>query len=126
LSEQTPYTAAVAAGLARAKESAALDVQMAQREAFGQIEQVDDGFYGYQRVANGGACEFCSAVAGAYVKSAAAMALHNNCGCSLEPLVEPHSRAVTLPSGVAVNEHGELGAVIGSADHDFTSAADLG
>lgn len=120
-----PYEAAVAAGMARATGTVAMDVQMAMRGTAGAIEQADDGVYGYQRVADGDACEFCSAIDGAYVKSADAFPLHNNCGCGLEPLTEPHPRATRLPSGVAVHQHGELGAVLGSSEHSFTSQSDI-
>ena len=111
--------------LARATSTAAMDVQLAARATFGAVQEADDGVYGYQRVADGDACEFCQAVDGAYVKSGDAMALHNNCGCSLEPLTVPHPRAARLPDGVAVHEHGELGPMLGDAAHDFTSLADI-
>lgn len=124
LGNGSPYEQAVASGLARANEAARADVQLSARATFAAAQQTE-GFYGYQRVADGNACEFCSLVDGAYVKFADAMALHPGCGCSLEALTEPHPRAAKLPSGVAVHEHGELGPVLGSPDHDFTSQADL-
>lgn len=120
-----PYEQAVQTGLSRALETVRMDVQLSARATFDAVQQADDGIYGYQRVADGNACDFCLAVDGAYVKSADAMALHNGCGCSLEPLTEPHPLAATLPSGVAVHEHGELGAVLGSADHSFTGPSGL-
>lgn len=116
----TAYPDAVNAGLARATGTAAMDVQMAMRSTANAVQDVDDAIFGFQRVADPGACEFCSLVDGAYVKSADAMALHNHCGCGLEVLTSPHSLAATLPSGVAVHQHGELGPVLGSPDHDFT------
>jgi len=125
LKDGRPYEDAVAAGLARATETAAMDVQLSARATFEAAGQADDNIYGYQRVADGGACAFCQAIDGAYVKSADAMALHNNCGCSLEPLTAPHPLAARLPSGVAVNQHGELGAVLGGADHSFTGPSGL-
>jgi len=111
---------AVEAGRARAVSSAAMDPQLAMRAT---ADRLDNGF-GYRRVADGDACQFCQQVNGAYVKgNGYAMALHNHCGCSLEPLSEPHKGAVFLPDGtqvrkyaygplndkVAVHEHGELG-----------------
>lgn len=125
LADGKGFEAATAAGLARATSTAAMDVQLAARATFGAVQGADDGVYGYQRVADGGACEFCQAVDGAYVKAGDAMALHNNCGCSLEPLTAPHPRAAKLPDGVAVHEHGELGPMLGSPDHDFTSITDI-
>jgi len=121
-----PYEQALSAGLQRATETAAMDVQMSMRATSSAVQQATpEGFYGYQRVADGGACEFCQEIDGAYVKFADAMALHNNCGCGLEPLTQPHSRAAKLPNGVAVSEHGELGAVIHDPAHDFTGPSGL-
>lgn len=120
------YDDAVNAGLARATSTAAMDVQLASRSAFQAVQDADEGVYGWQRVADGGACEFCQAVDGAYLKSADASPLHPACGCSLEPLTSPHPRARYLPDGrdlkrdgFAVHQHGELGAVIGSPEHSF-------
>lgn len=136
LGNGTPYADAMAAGLARATGTAAMDVQMAMRAAADAVDAADETMFGYQRVADPGACDFCQEVDGAYVKGSDGfvMALHNNCGCGLEPLTEPHPRAVHLPDGtqvrpyqygplndkVAVHDHGELGPVLGSPDHDFT------
>lgn len=130
------YDDAFSLALNRAMGTATADVQMAMRAASDYIEGADDNIYGYTRVANADACEFCSEVDGAYVKASDgfAFALHNNCGCSLEPNTEPHRGAVTLPDGtrvrefqygalndrVAVRQHGELGPILGSPDHDFT------
>lgn len=125
LGEGRPFADAVGAGLARATATAAMDVQLSMRATAGAVQGADEAIYGYQRVADAGACEFCSAVDGAYVKSGDAMPLHNNCGCGLEPLTAPHPRAAKLPSGVAVHSHGELGAVLGSPEHDFTGPSDL-
>lgn len=116
---------AIAAGLARATSTAAMDVQLSMRGTAQAVQEADEGIYGYQRVANPGACAFCSKIDGAYVKSADAMPLHPHCGCGLEPLTSPHSRAAQLPSGVAIHKHGELGAVLSSPDHDFTSQSDI-
>jgi len=42
---------------------------------------------GFQRVADGGACEFCQTVDGAFLYSDDVMPLHNRCGCGIEPVV---------------------------------------
>lgn len=118
------FNDAVASGMARATELARFDVQAAMR-ATAQAVQDEGGFYGFQRVADGDACEFCSMLDGAYVKSADAMPMHPGCGCGLEPLTEPHRLAAKLPDGTAVHQHGELGALLGSPDHDFTGPAAL-
>lgn len=114
------YDQAIAAGLARATSTGAMDVQLAMRGTMQSVQDTDPGIFGFQRVADGGACEFCQAIDGAYVKSAAAMPLHNHCGCGLEPLTRPHPRAAALPSGVAVHEHGELGPVLTAPGDHFT------
>lgn len=125
LGSGTAYEDAVSAGLARAKEAAAMDPQLSMRATANAVQAADEGIYGYQRAADGGACAFCQEVDGAYVKSADAMALHNNCGCGLEPLTAPHPRASKLPSGVAVHEHGELGPMLIDPAHSFTGPSGL-
>lgn len=115
------FEAAVAAGLARATSTASMDVQMAMRAASNAVQAADDRIYGFQRAADPGACSYCSMLDGAYVKSADAMPMHNGCGCGLEPLTAPHPRAASLPDGVAVHEHGELGPVLGDPAHSFDS-----
>jgi hypothetical protein len=120
LSAGSVWRQAVHAGLARVQATAEMDVQLASRAMFGEVQREYDDVFGYQRVSNPGACEYCAAIDGAFVKSADAMPIHNRCGCTLEPLSEPHPRSAT-PSEVAVHEHGELGAVVTAADHDFTT-----
>jgi hypothetical protein len=119
------FQAASNKALARATGSAAMDVQLTMRATADVIERAEPGLFGFERVTDPTACEFCREVNGAYVKRASAMPLHNHCGCGLQPLTEPHPLAVELPSGVAVHEHGELGPLLGSPDHDFTSVTDL-
>lgn len=119
-----PFEDALASGLARASSTAAMDVQLSMRGAANAVNAADPEMYGFERVADGAACAFCQEVDGAFVKSGDAMALHNNCGCSLEPLTAPRSGPAGLPPGVAVHEHGELGAVLTDPAHDFTTAAE--
>ncbi len=111
--------------LARATGTSAMDVQLSMRATADAVEREDDGIFGFERAADPGACAFCQEVDGAYVKSGDAMALHNHCGCGLEPLTKPHHLAANLPSGVAVEQHGELGAVLVDPKQNFTSEADL-
>jgi ribosomal protein S18 acetylase RimI-like enzyme len=48
---------------------------------------------GFQRVADGDACAFCGEIDGAFLKSDDPMPLHNNCGCSVEPVTGDDYRA---------------------------------
>jgi hypothetical protein len=121
LGEGKPFQDAFATATARLASTAAMDMQLSMRASANAVQAADDGIYGYERAADPGACEFCSLVDGAYVKSADAMPLHNNCGCGLEPLTEPSALAVNLPSGVAVHEHGELGPVLAAPGDHFTT-----
>jgi hypothetical protein len=120
LSKTVPYEQAVLAGLARAMDIATADVQMTQRATMQAVQDAEPRIRGWQRVADANACAYCRMIDGAFVKRADVMPLHPGCGCGLEPQyvkVEP----TPVPEGVAVHEHGELGPVIGSAEHDFTS-----
>lgn len=112
------YSDAVAAGLARAQAGAAADVALAQRATMQAVQDADPGIRGWQRAADPGACEYCQAIDGAFVRRADASPLHPHCGCTLEPIFEPVAES-PLPEGVAVSRHGELGPVIGDAEHSF-------
>lgn len=120
LSKGTPWEQAVSAGGARATETAAADVQLAQRATLQAVQDADPRIRGYQRVPDAGACPFCLNIAGAFVKSADAMPLHPHCGCTLEP-VEDDVESTPTPADVAVNDHGELGLLLGDPSHDFTT-----
>lgn len=122
------YEAAVASGLARAGEMAAFDIQDAMRQSANAVQQADDSIIGYERVADADACTFCQEVDTAFIRSADAMALHNNCGCGLEPVTASARGQRIGQKGqhgkrVAVHQHGEMGAVLGSPDHNFTTEA---
>lgn len=116
----TAFADAVAAGRARAASTAEMDVQLASRGTYAAVQAADPSIRGYRRVADGGACEFCLLVDGAFVKSADAMALHNRCGCGLDPVLGEPVAATAVPEGVAVHDHGELGPVLTDPAHHFT------
>lgn len=126
LGDSRPFDDARSSAGARAAGMAAFDVQATMRETAATVQEADDGIYGYRRVADGNACDFCQALDGAYLKSADDFALHNNCGCGVEELTRPHPRAAFLPSGAsvhddfAIHEHGEMGAVLTAPDQQFT------
>lgn len=124
LGRSVPYEDAVAAGLHRSTSTAEMDVQLSHRAAYAAIQDADRTIRGYQRAADGAACTFCLTVDGAFVKSADALALHNRCGCGLEPITE-HVVATPTPEDVAVHTHGELGAVLTAPGDHFTSLSDF-
>jgi hypothetical protein len=135
LVDGVPFEEAARRGEFRAVQTAVTDIQLAMRDS-AMAAQREYGFYGYQRVADGNACEFCQAVDGAYVKGPdLVMDLHPSCGCGLEVLEQPADGAVFLPDGtrardyaygplgdkVAVHEHGELGSVLADPKHNFST-----
>jgi hypothetical protein len=120
LGNSVPWEEAANAGLARLVSTAETDVQLAMRQTASQVQQRDPAIKGWRRVANPGACTYCQMLDGAFLKSADAMPMHPDCGCGLEPLLQAEAPA-GLPSGVAVHDHGELGAVVGDPTHNFTS-----
>lgn len=126
----TLHEDAIAAGLARATGTAAMDVQMAMRATSNTVQAADDGIYGYERVADAGACQFCLEVDTAFVYSADAMALHDRCGCGLEPVTRETRGQRVGQKGqhgkrVAIRQHGELGPVLTDPAHSFTGPSDL-
>jgi hypothetical protein len=125
LGDGVPFTDAVGGALARGQASAEMDVQMAMRATANEVQTQDDNIYGYERVADAGACQFCQEVDTAFVWLADAMALHNRCGCGLEPVTfESRGQRTGLQGqhgrrNVAVRSHSELGPVLVDPAHSF-------
>jgi hypothetical protein len=119
LSKGQPWDQAVAAGLERAKKAGQADVQMAQRAVMQAIQDREPRIKGWVREPDGDACDFCMAIAGAFVKSASAAPLHPGCGCTLVP-VEYDQKPDPLPPMVAVYQHGELGPTLADPAHSHT------
>jgi hypothetical protein len=119
LADGAEFDKALASARARATSMAATDVQLTHRATYSAIQDRDTRIRGWRRSPDGGACKFCLTVAGAFVKSANAMALHNHCGCGLTPVLDDVDVA-PLPESVAVHEHGEMGAVLADPAHQFT------
>lgn len=124
LSDGVPYNEAIAGGRHRAESAARMDVQLSHFAAYGAIQAADPAIRGYQRVADASACSFCRIVNGAYVKNASASPLHNGCGCGLKPLLKDIT-PTSLPDGVAVHEHGELGPLLAAPGQHFTAQSDF-
>lgn len=78
-----------------------------------------DRLTGWQRVADGGACDLCSAENGAVYDLAGDMPLHPGCGCSLEPVYGADDG--TDSSYTATHDSDELGPLLYEAGHDFST-----
>lgn len=118
------YEDAVNAGLARAQSTAAMDIQLSQRETLRAVGEADRTIMGFQRVINAGACEYCQSLSGAQFLKQDPMPIHPACRCSAEPVEYTRGRSFKpspKPSDVTVHDHGELGPLLGGADHDFTT-----
>jgi hypothetical protein len=126
------WNSAAAAGLARARSTAATDVQLAMRGTLTAVGEADDLIVGYARVPDGGACDFCRLVAGQRYRTDQLMPIHSHCGCGVDVITRQtrgnftgnadNDLTVTRDDGLtaAVREHGELGPVLVNGDHDFT------
>lgn len=127
-------------GLARLSDTANMDVAMAARNASHSFANVaSDGeqvVIGLIRRADPGCCKFCTTVDGAkcFVENPAP--LHNNCSCTLEPLMgtrRPPKDAegwLTLTPGsvigdTIIQEHGEMGPLLMDKNNSFTSVSEL-
>lgn len=84
LQNGTPWTDAVAAGLARATATAAMDVQLAMR-ATAQDTMQRAGVTTYSRVPDGNACPLCVVASMNVYKTGDLMPIHNHCGCGVAP-----------------------------------------
>lgn len=141
---------AIAAGRARAMSTGEMDVSLATRDAADAWIADDDRIVGWERVPDGGACDFCLLVSTQRYHKGDLMPLHNRCGCTVDPIMDTDTRGRILnrdrleelrAKGVtvygrgeprrfgapaaAVHDHGELGPVITDAHNDFTSEHDL-
>jgi hypothetical protein len=135
LGKGVDYLAAVHAGLDRARSTAEMDVALSSRAASVAYAATDDRIVGFQRVPDGGACDFCSLVSGQRYHSDSLMPLHNRCGCTVEPLMgaDRHLFTGKLENdvvhgdgiSVAVHEHGELGPLITNGADSFTGPDDF-
>lgn len=128
LGQSTPFAGASSAALARAVGTSAMDMQLAMRGTLGQVGEADSAIAGFQRVADGDACEFCQEVDGAQFRTEDPMPLHNNCGCSVEPVEYTRGQSLQptpTPDTVAVHDHGELGPVLADPTQNFTSESQI-
>jgi hypothetical protein len=120
----TLWVDAVAAGLAQATSTAEMDVQIAMRDTVHRVGLLDDSIHGWERVPDGGACEFCLIAATQTYNTSDLQPLHNRCGCSVAPITDPgiygaSDRIEGDGTTVAVEQHSELGPVLTNAADNF-------
>lgn len=94
LSDGVPWEDAVQRGMERAVSSAATDVQLAMRETAKAVGEREPGIFGFQRVADGSACDLCLIASTQRYHVEDLMPIHNNCGCGVEPLTEPTGQII--------------------------------
>lgn len=131
LSDQLPWADAVRAGRERAMGTAAMDVQNTMRHTLRLVGEQDDLILGYRRVPDADACEFCKLIAGRRYLTADLMEVHPRCCCGVDVITAANRSDFTgkaendlaIVPGVAFHDHGELGPLVGSPDHAFTSLA---
>ena len=136
--EKIGIALAATKALNRLLSTADMDVAMSARDAsvaFGQVS--DSRTIGWTRVADPSCCDFCQSIDGARIYVDDPAPLHNNCGCTVEPIIGsgdsgPISREDfdnIAPGAVfddaKIEEHGELGPVITDKHDEFTSVHDL-
>lgn len=128
LRDHVPYWRAVAAGRERATGAAAMDVQNTMRHTLRLVGEADPAILGYARVPDAGACPFCVLIAGRRYLIDQLLEVHPRCGCGVDVITAANrgdffgkrENDLELPAGVAVADHGELGALLVSPDHRFT------
>lgn len=127
LKDHTPYETAVAAGRERAMGAAAMDVQNTMRHTLRLVGDADPLILGYQRVPDSDACPFCILISGRRYRTDQLLEVHPRCGCGVDVITESNRGDFTgdresdlaLPAGVAVADHGELGALLVSPGQHF-------
>lgn len=132
--------AAAAKGLARLQSTAEMDIALSGRDsllAFGR----DSGgeIIGWTRVAEGSCCDFCQSIDGAHTGPDEPQPLHNRCGCTADPITRSSGGSsgfggallaigAVIGTGIAaavIEQHGELGPVIGAAGDNFAGPEDV-
>lgn len=140
--EKIGYALAIEKGLSRLRSTAEMDIAMSARDAllsFGEAFNSAGGsgsrIVGWVRVADPACCDFCQMLDGVRTGPSEPQPLHNNCGCTADPIEVDSSNASGIDSAnltpgdtveqVRIEEHGEMGPLITDKADDFTSFADL-
>ena len=132
------FAAAVAKGLARAMSTADMDVAMASRNATLAYGQAEEKIVGWTRVADPSCCDYCQMLDGVETGPDEPQPLHNNCGCTADPIIrtsgggseESSSGMDSFSAGeqfdqVEIQDHGEMGPMITDKSYNFTGPDDL-
>lgn len=140
---------AINAGRSRATSSSEMDIALATRASAAESMDRDPRVRGYERVPDGGACDFCLLASTQEYHAEDLMPLHNRCGCTVDPILEDDTRGKILDRdllgdlkakgvkvydngevrtyggdktvAMRVHDHGELGPMITDADDHFTT-----
>lgn len=121
---------AIQKGLSRMVSTVDMDIMMASRDALPALaDSFSDRVTGWTRVADSGCCDFCQMLDGVETGPTEPQPLHNNCGCTAEPITSSRPTE-SLSNGdvidqVAIREHGELGPLITDKLYDFLSLDDF-
>jgi len=130
------FELAVEKGLSRLTSTAAMDIALSGRQANLAYGRESGGeIVGWTRVADPGCCDFCLSIDGARTGPNEPQPLHNRCGCTADPITGSSFGSGDLQSvgdvvgdgndPAVINDHGELGPVIGAEGDNFAGPGDL-
>lgn len=138
LSDEEPFDQAVSNGAVRAGSISAMDVLLASVAAMAiygfSSSKSSSGagrVYGWVRESAADCCDYCAELDGVVTGPSDPMPIHNNCNCSASPLAswrdvreakDASRSAVSAAKDItAIEQHGELGAVITKTGENFYS-----
>lgn len=120
LGDGKPLEQAIAEGRSYLAQLSLMDVALAVRQTYQEIGDANASITVWVRVADGGACDLCSASDGETYSDASDMGLHPGCGCTLEPGSTDSGPADG--SATTTHDSDELGALLYESGHDFAAA----
>lgn len=119
LADGHPLDDAIRMGRTRLTTLAVTDVLLAMKVATDLVGGQDQRITGWVRVADGGACDLCSAADGTVYSSADDMGIHPGCGCTLDPVLGDAQSEPDDPEAIDTHQNDELGPVLYEAGHSF-------
>jgi len=136
LHDNQSWSDAVQSGGKRAWSLSTMDILLSFTAAmmvFSAVRGAGERVVGYQRVSDPACCEYCAMLDGVVTGPDEPMPIHNNCGCTADPLLRETAAERDSPSAepgdtvkdAAIEEHGEYGPVITVAGQHFTGPNDL-